>query len=194
MKKMSAVLILSLCLSGCSMFDLEEYNASVGADNLEIKRVAVIDFAFELPEKGKIDRGRIRRPQNAGSLMADIFAEHLLGVGLYQIVEREHVKFLMRQHDVMPSQLYASPDWSKFRNALNVDGVVLGSVLDYGEWRSMFNWGGVAAFTARLVDIETGAVVWSVSANRNTAMKNAAVAAHAASEDAIDELQTNLNR
>ena len=194
MNKLLNVLILSLFLFGCTVFDIEEYNASVAADKVEINRIAVIDFEYDLPEKGRIDRGKIRRPQNAGVLMADIFAEHLLGIGLYQIVEREHVKFLMRQHNVMPSQLYVSPDWSKFRNALNVDGVIVGSVLDYGDWRNTFNSGGVDAFTARLVDIETGAVVWSVSANRNTAMKNAAVAAHAASEDALNELQAKLNQ
>jgi hypothetical protein len=42
--------------------------------------------------------------------------------------------------------------------------------LDDGEWRSTFNWGGVAAFTARHVDIETGATVWLLSANRNMAI------------------------
>ncbi len=77
---------------------------------------------------------------------------------------------------------------------LNVDGVILGAVLDYGEWRSTINWGGVAAFTARLVDLESGAIVWSVSANRNMAIKNAAFAAHAASVDVLNALQAKLNK
>jgi hypothetical protein len=77
---------------------------------------------------------------------------------------------------------------------INVDGVILGTVLDYGEWRSTFNWGGVAAFTARLVDLESGVIAWSVSANRNQAIKNAAFAAHAASEDALKALLAKKNR
>jgi len=66
--------------------------------------------------------------------------------------------------------------------------------LDYGEWRSSFNWGGVAAFTARLVDPESGVVVWSVSAGRNPAIKNAVFAAHAASQDALNALQAKLDK
>jgi len=125
--------------------------------------------------------------------VADIFTEHLLGEGLYQIVEREHIKALLQKHNVRSSQLYASPNWQEIRKTLNVDGVILGAVLDYGEWRSTFNWGGVAAFTARLVDLESGVVVWSVSANRNLAIKNAAFAGHAASQDALNALQAMLN-
>jgi hypothetical protein len=100
----------------------------------------------------------------------------------------------LQKHNVSSEHLYASPDWRKIKQALNVDGVILGAVLDYGEWRSTFNWGGVAAFTARLVDLESGLIVWSVSANRNLAIKNAAFAAHAASQDALNELQAKLNQ
>ena len=107
---------------------------------------------------------------------------------------REHIKVLLQDHNVRSSHLYGAPDWQKIRKVLNVDGIILGAVLDYGEWRSRFNWGGVAAFTARLVDLESGVVVWSVSANRNLAIKNAAFAAHAASQDALNALQAKLNK
>ena len=140
-EKVISYLILPIFILGCTAFDLEEYNASVAADALEIKRVAVIDFSFDLPERGRIDRGKIQRPQNAGVLVADIFTEHLLGEGLYQIVEREHIKAILQKYNVRSSQLYASPNWQEIRKALNIDGVILGAVLDYGEWRSTFNWG-----------------------------------------------------
>jgi len=70
-EKVIRYLILPLFILGCTAFDLEEYNASVAADALEIKRVAVIDFSFDLPERGRIDRGKIQRPQNAGVLVID---------------------------------------------------------------------------------------------------------------------------
>ena len=53
---------------------------------------------------------------------------------------------------------------------------------------------GCTAFTARPVDLEPGVVVWSVSANRSLTIKNAAFAAHAASQDALSELQAKLNK
>ncbi|NIT52289.1 MAG: penicillin-binding protein activator LpoB, partial [candidate division Zixibacteria bacterium] len=49
----------------------------------------------------------------------------------------------------------------KLRTLLKVDGLIVGVVLEYGDWRSPINWGGTTAFTARLVDIDTGLVIWA---------------------------------
>lgn len=75
-----------------------------------------------------------------------------------------------------------------------MDGLELGAILDCGDWRNTFNWGGMTDFTARLVDLESEASGWLVCANRNMAVKNAAFAAHAASVDALNELQAKLNK
>ena len=101
---------------------------------------------------------------------------------------------LMQKHTVRSEQRYASPEWRKIKQALNAEGVISGGVLDDGEWRSTFKRGGVAAFSARRVDLESGLIVRSVSANRNQAIKNAAFAAHAASQDARNELQAKLKQ
>ncbi len=69
---------------------------------------------------------------------------------------------------------------------------MLGVVAEFGDWRSKLNWGGVSVFTARLVDLNTGQVVWSVSANRNLAHVNAAGATHAGAESAVRRLEARL--
>jgi hypothetical protein len=76
--------MISLMITACSEFDIIESNASTAAEGSNIKRVVVIDFDYDRPETGKIERGKINRPNNAGAIVADIFTEYLLGTSLYQ--------------------------------------------------------------------------------------------------------------
>ena len=75
-----------------------------------------------------------------------------------------------------------------------MDGLVVGVVLEYGDWRSLINWGGTAIFTARLVDIDTGLVIWAASANLSIAMTNSGAVAHAATDEALKELLSQLGQ
>ena len=188
MKKFLIVFTVSLMAAACSEFDIIESNATTAVEKSNIKRIAVIDFDYARPETGKIERGKINRPINAGAIVADIFTEYLLGTSLYQILERKQINSILREHRLKNSDLFHSKNWPKIKQILNVDGLVIGTVMEYGDWHSKVNWGGVAAFSARLVEVETGIVIWSVSANRNISLANSASVARAASEDAINEL------
>ncbi len=187
----SFVLVL---ISACTTFDISGHNAAITEPNPEIKRVAVIDFDFARPERGKTDRGRITRPMNAGSIMADIFAEHLLGSGLYEVVERRKVVRLMRDFEIDSGELFATDNITKIQQVLNIDGLVVGVVTEYGDWRGTLNWGGVVGFSARLVQVNSGSLIWAASANRDMAMTNSTAIAHAASQDALEDLIAQLGR
>jgi hypothetical protein len=108
MKKFILPLFLLLMIYACTTFDISDHNASVTDSDPVIKRVAVVDFDFARPEMGKTDRGRITRPMNAGSIMADIFAEHLLGSGLYEVVERRKIVRLMQDFEIETGDLFAT--------------------------------------------------------------------------------------
>jgi hypothetical protein len=194
MKKIILSYVMLVLVSACTSFDISDHNASVTEPNLEIKRVAVIDFDFARPERGRTDRGRITRPMNAGSIMADIFAEHLLGAGLYEVVERRKVVRLMRDFEIDSSDLFATDKMTRMQQALNVDGLIVGVVTEYGDWRGKLNWGGVVGFSARLVKIQSGSLIWAASANRDMAMTNSTAIAHAASQDALEDLITKLGK
>jgi hypothetical protein len=186
--------MLSLLLVSCGSFNFKHDHVSIGPEPDAVQRVAVFGFNFDRPEKGRIERGKIERPANAGEIVADIFAEHLLGTGLYQIVGKERIESIMLQSNLRPSDLLALSDWNRIRDLLGVDGVVLGVVSEYGDWRSRLNWGGVSIFTARLVGVSSGNVVWSLSVNRNTALVNAAAATHAGAESAVAKLDAAIRR
>ncbi len=194
MPKRIILSILSMLLISCGTFDFKHDNATIAGDMPEIRRIAVLDFEFNRLEKGRIDRGKIERALNAGEIVADIFAEHLLDTGLYQIIGKKRTTTIMQQHNLSWNDLLARSDWGPIRELLGVDAIVLGVVAEFGDWRSKLNWGGVSIFTARLVDLNSGQVVWSVSANRNLSHVNAAGAAHAGAESAVRKLKSRLRR
>jgi hypothetical protein len=83
---------------------------------------------------------------------------------------------------------------NKLQQVLNVDGLIVGVVIEYGDWRGILNWGGVVGFSARLVDVDSGSLIWATSANRDMAMTNSSAIAHAASQDALKDLLSKLGR
>ena len=194
MKKIMMPIFFLMLISACTTFDTQGHNASVSASDKEIRRVAVVDFDFARPERGKTDRGRIVRPMNAGSIMADIFTEHLLDSGLYEVVERKKIVRLLRDFEIGTDDLFASHNTKKLQDALHVDGLIVGVVMEFGDWRGKINWGGVVGFSARLVEIDSGSLIWAASANRDTAMTNSVQIAHAASQDALNDLLTQLGK
>ncbi len=184
--------VLGMLLTSCGTFDFKHDNVSVAGDTRPISRIAVLDFEFDRLERGRIDRGKIERAPNAGEIVADIFAEYLLGTGQYQIIGQKRTQTLLQQDNLSWDDLLASSDWGQIRDLLGVDAIVLGVVAEFGDWRSRFNWGGVSVFTARLVDLESGQIVWSVSANRNLALVNAAGATHAGVASVVARLEDKL--
>lgn len=193
MRATMLIVLFGLLLASCTTFDIEDDNVSVATNWHTIHRIAIFSFNFDRPEKGKIERGKINRPTNAGDIVADIFAEHLLGSGLYEIVVKERVESILQKSNLRQSDLLTLSDWRRIRDLLGVDGIVLGVVSEYGDWSSRLNWGGASVFTARLVDVSSGSVLWSVSANRNLAMSNAAAATHAGAQNALQVLQEKIN-
>jgi curli biogenesis system outer membrane secretion channel CsgG len=194
MKKLTLSIIWLIMISACTTFDTKSHNASVSDSERQIKRVAVVDFDFARPERGKTDRGRIVRPMNAGSIMADIFAEHLLESGLYEVVERKKIVRLLRDFEIDTGDLFAADNMKKLQNVLSVDGLIVGVVMEFGDWRGTLNWGGVVGFSARLVEVDSGSLIWVTSANRDTAMTNSSMIAHEASQEALKDLLTQLGK
>ena len=188
MKKLMIHIPLLMLICACSTYDITEHHTSITDTNHQIERVAVVDFDFDRSKKGRVDRGKIYRPANAGSILADIFAQHLLGSGLYQVVERGKIDQILRENNIDPDAIFAASNLDKLRQILNVDGIIVGVVMEFGDWRSPINWGGTAIFSARLVDIDTGLVIWATSANLSIAMTNSGSVAHAASDVALKEL------
>ena len=96
--------------------------------------------------------------------------------------------------EIDTGDLFATDNMEKLQEVLNVDGLIVGVVMEYGDWRGKINWGGVVGFSARMVEVDSGLLIWATSANRDMAMINSSVIAHAASQDALKDLLTKLGK
>jgi TolB-like protein len=137
-------LIPALVAGGCAF----RYATQTSLDQSRIKeekiqRVAVL--VFDSP---------IMDPE-AGMHISRLFELNLLRASRYQIAERGEVEKILRQRGVMPSPAASPGAWQQMGDLLQVDGIILGSVSQYSRFG--------LAFTARLVSLKSGLVVWSVS-------------------------------
>lgn len=80
------------------------------------------------------------------------------------------------------------------QSAISVLSLVPNGCRSHGDWRGKLNWGGVVGFSARLVQVDSGSLIWAASANRNMAMTNSTAIAHAASKNALEDLIAKLGR
>ncbi|MBN1522308.1 MAG: hypothetical protein JW928_07220 [Candidatus Aureabacteria bacterium] len=195
MKKniLSAVVLLVL-ICGCRGGAQKIQNASVATVRSDIKRIAVIDFEFDRPERETINMGHVTRPKNAGSIMADIFAEKLLETGMYQLVERKQIKNVMDEHGLSMSGMLENSSLEEVGNILQVEGLVMGNVSDYADAMCGLYWGSTVNYSARLVDIKTGLVVWSVTGHIDIPFGNANTAAQVSADSAVKELLKKMKK
>ena len=137
-----------------------------------IQKVAVFVF-----ESSYID-------MQAGTHISRLFELNLQQSGMYKIVERAEIEKVLRERG-MPLSPAAPPlSVRQLGDLLKVDGVVLGSVSQYNR----FNLG----FTARLVSVQSGLVLWSVSQTGGRFFAPLSQVADETVKEAVLELQAKL--
>ena len=143
------ILLVFACLTGfvftgCAAKTLN--HASLDAAQLKeekIQRVAVLLFESPLMD------------MQAGLHISRLFELNLLNSGLYKIVDRGEVEKILGEKGMYPYPGIPSPKLRQLGDLLQVDGVILGSVSQYGRFD--------LAFTARLISVKSGMVLWSIS-------------------------------
>jgi TolB-like protein len=148
LKTMSTLLLLAAALStGCSR---DRQYVRPNADFSTIQAVTVLPF--ENVTSDKLAAERVQR----------IFISELLNLNVFELVEPALAARLVGRDAFQASNV--SPDEiKKLGKDLKVQGIFLGSLLEYDEGR-----GGAAAnprvtVQIRLVETETGATVWSIT-------------------------------
>jgi hypothetical protein len=141
-------------------------------DQENIKRVAV--FVFDSPADD---------PQ-AGSHVSKLLEMYLLQTGLYQIAERGPVERTLKEKGLEKLSAGDSNTLRLMREETQVDGIILGTVSQY----SRANFG----FTARLVSLKSGLVLWSVSQTGGRVIRPLSQVADETVQAAVKELQTKI--
>ena len=144
---------LSLALSGCGTTQQTKYlhkNADLGA----IAKVAVLPFENLTPER------------SAGDKVQKIFYLELLSADVFEVTEPGQVTKVTRGQ---PLDALGPADYQRIGKELGVDGIFLGTVVDFAETRSGSTPTPEITVQLRLIETHTGATVWSTGQTRSGA-------------------------
>jgi curli biogenesis system outer membrane secretion channel CsgG len=99
----------------------------------------------------------------AGERVREILVIELSAEGLFEVVEPGEVNRVLKVQNVVSVDDLGPPEIAQIGTALGAQALMLGSVGEYRERRSGTLSAPDIAVTLRLIDVETGLVVWSVS-------------------------------
>ncbi len=123
----------------------QDSNMDFGA----IKTVAVMPFT------------NLSRDNLAGDRVRDVFASMLLATGVVYVVPYGEVVRNVGKAGIGTPNIPAVEDVVKLGTMLKADGVIVGTVKEYGEVRSGTATGNVVSMSVQLYETATGKVVWS---------------------------------
>lgn len=136
-------LAVAALASGCTT---GESYAAANYNFAALDRVAVVEV--QLPIGGEAARDQI----------ADVFAMELLRKG-YQAVERRQVSAILKEQQFQAGDLTAPEDAARAGRILNIPAVIVVNIPTWGEKIDM---------TAKMIDVETGAIIWLGSGKGGT--------------------------
>ncbi|MBI2930245.1 MAG: DUF799 family lipoprotein [Planctomycetes bacterium] len=147
----AAALVLLLAAGGCgsvsnSVYTHEQFDLG------SITKVAVLPFQNFSTES------------RAGERILSIFCSELLSMRLFDVVDPAQTADYLKVAKVDSATL-SSPELKKFKQALGVNAVVFGSVDEYSMQAATGDSFPVVTVSARMVDVETGTVLWMCSAS-----------------------------
>ena len=163
----------ALLLGGCAAKQISRTSADRGLLAAEkIEKIAVL--SFEGPGNDS----------QAGAHVSRLFEVNLMQTNLYRIVEGEGVQNVLREKGLLQFSTATPEVLRELGDLLRVDAIVLGTVSHYNRFSF--------AFTARLVSIKTGYVLWSVSQTGGMVVRPLAQVADEAVQAAVQELQAKI--
>lgn len=119
-----------------------------------LQNVAVLPFANMTPNP------------DAGGRVRDVFITMLQATGALYVIPPGEVGRGVSRSNMSDPTTPSSEDVVAFAKIVGADGVVTGSVLEYGEVRSGSSSANLISVSVRLLEAETGRVVWSASSTR----------------------------
>ncbi|MCK4532268.1 hypothetical protein KAU39_00650 [bacterium] len=170
----NSIIILSLVLivlcMGCVPYAVvkEDYDFS------KIDRVGVLDFSSAYESRG----------YNPGSAVADEFVRQLMRKGM-DVIERQRLNDVLREHNLMRRGMVDlnAEARKKIKKILGVDAIITGTIIkclpdrrdviyfedENGEVKNkIFLIDAELGVSVRMIDVDTGLIVWSSSYTSNS--------------------------
>jgi curli biogenesis system outer membrane secretion channel CsgG len=81
------------------------------------------------------------------------------------LMEHSQLEKRLCEHQLSLSEVANNPDFLLLGQILPADALIFGNVTVFQLWHDMAGHGGIVAFSARLVNIHTAEVLFSISCN-----------------------------
>ncbi len=153
-KILAALLLgISVFVSSCAV---DSVVVKPGYDFQRIRRVAVLEF-----------RDSAYYP-NSGSMVSQLFVKYLLKAG-YDVVEREELQSILREHQLSVEGVLNRSQVKEFGKLSGVDAFIAGTIPMVIPDRELYENGNIryiaaqVGVTCRMIDVETGEVLWAGS-------------------------------
>lgn len=162
--KCSAIVLFFSCILffGCATTPSKtELVFSSKAPPLQkVLRVAVLNFKYEYV-KPHSAIGDVEIPLNAGELTAKIIEKSLLKTGMFQIIDREHLKAILNEQSLNVSGL--SMDVKSLGRLLNAEGIVIGEITELStrSAKGIVNYKGTCILNFNLINVQSGEILFS---------------------------------
>ena len=105
----------------------------------------------------------------AGERVRDVLVAELAAQGVFEVVDVGEVNRVLREQGFLDSSAIGPEGIRGLGEELGTQALVLGTVIEYRERRSGAVAAPEVALSVRLLDVESGIVVWSVSDARTGA-------------------------
>jgi curli biogenesis system outer membrane secretion channel CsgG len=156
-------------------------------------RLAILDFDFKAGADAVSLFYGAGSSKNAGSMIADLLTEEMMGIPGVTVVERSKLKSILDERNLSISGLLEAKELEEIARLAGIDSFVTGSVGD----ASALNILGIfqestVAFQARCIRVTDGVVIWSGSVVTGAGSHNVTRTLHSAAKEFGLELKKKL--
>ena len=151
-KRFLVLMIISLfVLIGCRGNMQTPYHVSNDVDFSFIKNVAVLPLE------------NLTREQAAGEIMRRLVISELLASGMVNVVVPGEVNLAVKDLSIKNTSSLSIDQIKDLGRALRVEGIVMGSIEQYGYSKSGSNPAPEVTISLMMADTGTGDIIWSVT-------------------------------
>lgn len=150
------LLMLAMLIAACGTTTHQTRYMHASADLGAIKSVAVLPF------------DSLAQDRTSGDKVQKIFYLELLSLGVFDVSEPGQVTKLIRGSGATTDTLGPN-EYQKIGKELGVDGLFVGSVVDFAEGRSGSTPTPEITIQLRLIETHSGTTIWSVGQTRSGA-------------------------
>ena len=164
MPALALACVLSLSLAGSCSSTRSELGGTVYvhplADISSFERIAILPLENLSPERF------------AGQRVREVLAVELAAMGLFEVIDAGQVNSALARRSLVDMTMLEPALLSDLAAELDVQGILMGSVLELGTQRTSTFQAPEVSLSLRLIEAQSGIVAWSVTdARRGLAME-----------------------